>query len=52
MKSVNLAAKSLCEWIHAVNNFTDIYRDIALKKEGSKSMDLSLFEANKNLALK
>jgi dynein heavy chain len=28
MKSINVAAKSICEWIHAVNNYTDVYREI------------------------
>jgi hypothetical protein len=42
MKAINLAAKSLCEWVHAVNNFTDVYREISLKKENCKAMDLEL----------
>ena len=37
-----MAAKSLCEWVHAVNNFTDIYREINLKKENCKLMDIEL----------
>ena len=42
MKAINLAAKSLCEWVHAVNNFTDIYREITIKKDNCKAMDLEL----------
>jgi dynein heavy chain len=33
MKLINMAAKSICEWIHAVNNFTDVYAEIKRKKE-------------------
>ena len=29
VKSINVACKSLCEWIHAVNNFTDIFKEIS-----------------------
>jgi hypothetical protein len=42
MKAINLAAKSLCEWVHAVNNFTDVYREISSKKDNCKAMDLEL----------
>jgi hypothetical protein len=28
MKSINMAAKSLCEWIHALNNFMDVHDEI------------------------
>ena len=41
-----MAAKSLCEWVHAVNNFTDIYREINLKKENCRLMDIELAKAN------
>mgnify|MGYP006080031403 CR=1 FL=1 len=34
-----MAAKSLCEWVHAVNNFTDVYKEIIVKKENCKQMD-------------
>jgi hypothetical protein len=33
MKAINLAAKSLCEWVHAVSSFTDIFKDIQTKQE-------------------
>ena len=36
---VNLAAKSLCEWVHAVSSFTDIFKDIQTKKEQCIQMD-------------
>ena len=42
MKTINVAAKSLCEWVHAVNNFTDIYKEIQTKKENCRQMDLDL----------
>ena len=31
-----MAAKSLCEWIHAVNKFVDIYKEIKQKRENCK----------------
>ena len=46
IKNINMAAKSLCEWVHAVNNFTDIYKEINLKKENCKLMDIELAKAN------
>ena len=52
MKSINVAAKSICEWIHAVNNYTDVYREIQSKKENCKEMDNKLSLANKKLAEK
>ena len=30
---INVAAKSMCEWVHAVNNFMNITQEIKLKKE-------------------
>lgn len=42
MKSVSMAAKSICEWVHAVNNFTDVYHEISIKKENCKVMDIQL----------
>lgn len=41
---INQAAKSLCEWVHAVNNFTDIFGEITTKRENSINMDLKLKE--------
>lgn len=52
MKAINLAAKSLCEWVHAVSSFTDIFKDIQVKQEQCKKMDAELFEANSKLAVK
>ena len=52
MKSINLAAKSLCEWIHAVNNFIEVFREINIKKENCKQMDITLQEANQKLDIK
>ena len=52
MKAINLAAKSLCEWVHAVSSFTDIFKDIQEKTDACKRMDLELSEANKKLAVK
>jgi dynein heavy chain len=46
MKNINMAAKSLCEWVHAVNNFTDIYKEITNKKENCRVMDIELSKAN------
>ncbi len=31
MKNINMAGKSLCEWIHAVNSFTEIFKEISEK---------------------
>ncbi|MFO0131890.1 MAG: hypothetical protein ACK52J_05405 [bacterium] len=36
MKAINLAAKSICEWVHAMNNFTDVYAEIQKKKNHCK----------------
>ena len=33
MRSINMAAKSLCEWIHAMNNFMDVNQEINQKKD-------------------
>ena len=33
MMYVNMAAKSMCEWVHAVNNFMDITQEIKLNKK-------------------
>ena len=52
MKAINVAAKSLCEWVHAVNNYTDVYAEIKLKKENCKTMDHELQKANQDLGLK
>jgi dynein heavy chain len=46
MKNINMAAKSLCEWVHAVDNFSDIYKEITNKKEISRVMDIELQKAN------
>ena len=46
MKQINLAAKSLCEWVHAVNNYTEVYAEIKQKKENCKNMDNELQKAN------
>lgn len=42
MKAINVAAKSICEWIHAVNNYTDVYREIQNKKDNLKKLDQEL----------
>ena len=52
MRAINMAAKSLCEWIHAMNNFMDIFDEIQLKKDNCKQMDKQLIKANKELAEK
>ena len=52
MKAINLAAKSLCEWVHAVSSFTDIYKDIQVKTEQCKKMDEKLQASNAKLAIK
>lgn len=52
MKAINLAAKSLCEWVHAVSSFTDIFKDIQDKQSACKKMDLELASANSALAVK
>jgi dynein heavy chain len=46
MKAINVAAKSLCEWVHAVNNYTDVYSEIKQKKENCRHMDVELQKAN------
>jgi len=52
MKQINVAAKSLCEWVHAVNNYTDVYSEIKQKKENCRNMDEDLSKANQELAQK
>jgi len=52
MKAINLAAKSLCEWVHAVSSFTDIFKDIQTKQEQCKTMDQQLATANAALDIK
>ena len=52
MKTINMAAKSICEWVHAVNNFTDVYREIQKKKDHCKQMDDELNQANQKLKAK
>lgn len=52
MRSINMAGKSICEWIHAMNNFMDVYDEIKIKKENCKQMDQLLTQANKDLAVK
>ncbi len=42
LAKINQAAKSLCEWVHAVNNFTDIFTDIQAKRGKSREMDSML----------
>ena len=36
VKSINMAAKSICEWIHAVNNFVDVFSEIVKKRDNCK----------------
>ena len=52
MKAINVAAKSLCEWVHAVNNYTDVYAEIKQKKDNCKNMDNELHKANMELQQK
>lgn len=49
IKSINFAAKSMCEWVRSVANFTDINKDIEKKKNLVESMNKELETANKDL---
>jgi hypothetical protein len=46
VKNINNAANSLCKWIHAVNNFNEIYKEILTKKDNCVQMDIKLADAN------
>lgn len=52
VKSVNLACKSMCEWVLGVSSFTDINKEINKKKAIVASMDKELEAANKILSEK
>ncbi len=52
IKGINFAAKSMCEWVRSVANFTDINKDIEKKKNLVESMNKELETANKDLQLK
>ena len=49
LAKINQAAKSLCEWVHAVNNFTDIFKEITHKRLNSLNMDAKLKEERNKL---
>ena len=57
VKVINMAAKSLCEWVRSVSEFTDVWKEIDKKKKFVQDMDNELQKAykilhNKQLELK
>ena len=52
VQKVNFAAKSMCEWVRAVSDFTEVNRDIEKKKGQVASMNVELDKANAVLSVK
>ena len=36
VKAISVAAKSICEWVHAVSNFYDVFQEITKKRQYCK----------------
>ena len=49
---MSFAAKSMCEWVRAVSEFTEVNKDIEKKKAQVASMNLELDKANAVLQVK
>lgn len=47
-----MAAKSLCEWMHAVINFSEIIKETRIKKKNVKQMDEELAISTNQLKAK
>lgn len=52
MMKISMAAKSLCEWVRAVAEFTDVYTEIEKKEKVVAEKNHELDEANKILGRK
>lgn len=49
---VSVAAKSICEWVRAVSEFTDVNNDVEKKKSQVEGMNAELDKANQLLSVK
>lgn len=47
-----MAAKSMCEWVRAVSEFTEVNKDIEKKKSQVDAMNVELDKANQTLQKK
>lgn len=52
MQKINFSAKSMCEWVRAVSDFTEVNKDIEKKKSLVESMNQELDKANEILKVK
>ncbi|CAK72703.1 unnamed protein product (macronuclear) [Paramecium tetraurelia] len=52
IQKISIAAKSICEWVRAVSEFTDINNDVEKKKTQVENMNQQLEKAKKELAQK
>ncbi|TMW60250.1 hypothetical protein Poli38472_000292 [Pythium oligandrum] len=52
VRKVSRAAMSLCMWVHAVDTYARIYKEVAPKRQRLAEMNLVLADANAKLAAK
>jgi dynein heavy chain len=52
VQKINFAAKSMCEWVRAVSDFTEVNKDIEKKKSQVEAMNTELDKANSILKVK
>ena len=52
IQKINFACKSMCEWVRAVSDFTEVNKDIEKKKGQVEQMNQELEKANAILRVK